>query len=34
MNLYPANGGYSLMLKGRNGMESETIRLPYEVNIG
>lgn len=30
LNLYPANEGYSLMLKGRNGMESETIKLPYE----
>ena len=30
VNLYPGNEGYSLMLKGRNGADSETIRLPYE----
>ncbi|XP_048243565.1 transcription factor SPT20 homolog [Haliotis rufescens] len=30
LNLYPANEGYSLMLKARNGVESETIKLPYE----
>ena len=32
VNLYPGNEGYSLMLKGRNGSDSETIKLPYEVN--
>ena len=31
INLYPGNEGYSLMLRGRNGGETETIRLPYEV---
>jgi len=31
VNLYPGNEGYSLMLRGRNGCDSETIRLPYEV---
>uniref|UniRef100_A0A0L8H7H7 Spt20-like SEP domain-containing protein n=1 Tax=Octopus bimaculoides TaxID=37653 RepID=A0A0L8H7H7_OCTBM len=30
LNLYPANEGYTLMLKGRNGIDSETIKLPYE----
>ncbi|XP_077983671.1 uncharacterized protein LOC144438497 isoform X2 [Glandiceps talaboti] len=30
VNLYPGNEGYSLMLKGKNGSDSETIRLPYE----
>ncbi|EDO44494.1 predicted protein, partial [Nematostella vectensis] len=30
VNLYPNNEGYSLMLKGKNGSESETIKLPYE----
>ncbi|XP_041358988.1 transcription factor SPT20 homolog [Gigantopelta aegis] len=30
LNLYPANEGYSLVLKARNGIESETIKLPYE----
>uniref|UniRef100_H3CX35 SPT20 homolog, SAGA complex component n=1 Tax=Tetraodon nigroviridis TaxID=99883 RepID=H3CX35_TETNG len=29
VNLYP-NEGYSLMLRGKNGSDSETIRLPYE----
>ena len=32
VNLYPGNEGYSLMLRGRNGFDSETIRLPYEVH--
>ncbi|KAM6987169.1 transcription factor SPT20 homolog [Aplochiton taeniatus] len=30
VNLYPGSEGYSLMLRGRNGSDSETIRLPYE----
>ncbi|XP_039601741.1 transcription factor SPT20 homolog isoform X1 [Polypterus senegalus] len=30
VNLYPGNEGYSLMLRGKNGTDSETIRLPYE----
>ncbi|KAJ8391480.1 hypothetical protein AAFF_G00089540 [Aldrovandia affinis] len=30
VNLYPGNEGYSLMLRGKNGCDSETIRLPYE----
>ncbi|XP_074650481.1 uncharacterized protein LOC141905506 isoform X2 [Tubulanus polymorphus] len=30
LNLYPGNEGYSLMLRGRNGGDSETVRLPYE----
>uniref|UniRef100_L7M7N4 Spt20-like SEP domain-containing protein n=1 Tax=Rhipicephalus pulchellus TaxID=72859 RepID=L7M7N4_RHIPC len=30
LNLYAGNEGYSLMLKTRNGTETETIRLPYE----
>ncbi|XP_035680860.1 transcription factor SPT20 homolog isoform X4 [Branchiostoma floridae] len=30
VNLYPGNKGYSLMLKGKNGIDSETIKLPYE----
>jgi len=34
VNLYPGNEGYSLMLRGRNGCDSETIRLPYEVLNG
>ena len=33
VNLYPGNEGYSLMIKGRNGCNSETIKLPYEVRI-
>ncbi|KAK3099204.1 hypothetical protein FSP39_000975 [Pinctada imbricata] len=32
LKLYPGNEGYSLMLRGRNGVESETLRLPYEVS--
>ena len=32
VNLYPGNEGYSMMLRGRNGCDSETIRLPYEVH--
>lgn len=30
LNLYPGNEGYSLMLRSRTGVETETIRLPYE----
>ncbi|XP_006730845.1 transcription factor SPT20 homolog [Leptonychotes weddellii] len=30
VNLYPGEGGYSLMLEGKHGACSETIRLPYE----
>ncbi|XP_064339276.1 transcription factor SPT20 homolog [Camelus dromedarius] len=30
VNLYPGKEGYSLMLKGKNGSFSESIRLPYE----
>uniref|UniRef100_A0A4W3K1U4 SPT20 homolog, SAGA complex component n=1 Tax=Callorhinchus milii TaxID=7868 RepID=A0A4W3K1U4_CALMI len=30
VNLYPGNEGYSMMLRGKNGSDSETIRLPYE----
>ncbi|XP_078242845.1 transcription factor SPT20 homolog isoform X9 [Pogona vitticeps] len=30
VNLYPGNEGYSLMLRGKNGSDSETLRLPYE----
>lgn len=30
VNLYPGNEGYSLLLKGRTGADSETMRLPYE----
>ncbi|XP_064608433.1 transcription factor SPT20 homolog isoform X1 [Liolophura sinensis] len=30
LNLYHANEGYSLLLRGRNGVETETIKLPYE----
>ena len=30
VNLYAGNQGYSLMLKGRSGGDSETICLPYE----
>ncbi|NWQ72137.1 SP20H factor, partial [Neopipo cinnamomea] len=30
VNLYLGNEGYSLMLRGKNGSDSETIRLPYE----
>ncbi|XP_061495043.1 transcription factor SPT20 homolog isoform X4 [Rhineura floridana] len=30
VNLYPGSEGYSLMLRGKNGSDSETIRLPYE----
>nr|XP_032661787.1 transcription factor SPT20 homolog isoform X7 [Chelonoidis abingdonii] len=30
VNLYPGNEGYSLMLRGKNGSDSETIRMPYE----
>ncbi|KAJ8256437.1 hypothetical protein COCON_G00185890 [Conger conger] len=30
VNLYPGNEGYSLRLRGKNGSDSETIRLPYE----
>uniref|UniRef100_A0A8C3YVA7 Spt20-like SEP domain-containing protein n=1 Tax=Catagonus wagneri TaxID=51154 RepID=A0A8C3YVA7_9CETA len=30
VNLYPGNEGYSLMLNGKNGSYSESIKLPYE----
>ncbi|KAG9348445.1 hypothetical protein JZ751_002180 [Albula glossodonta] len=30
VNLYSGNDGYSLMLRGKNGSDSESIRLPYE----
>ncbi|KAL8573386.1 hypothetical protein ACOMHN_032401 [Nucella lapillus] len=30
LSLYPGNEGYSLMLRSRSGVESETIKLPYE----
>ncbi|XP_055249671.1 transcription factor SPT20 homolog [Moschus berezovskii] len=30
INLYPGKQGYSLMLKGKHGSYSESIRLPYE----
>nr|XP_035942389.1 transcription factor SPT20 homolog [Halichoerus grypus]XP_035944407.1 transcription factor SPT20 homolog [Halichoerus grypus] len=30
VNLHPGGGGYSLMLEGKHGACSETIRLPYE----
>ncbi|GAB6027309.1 Transcription factor SPT20 [Chamberlinius hualienensis] len=30
VNLYAGNEGYSVMLKGRNGADTETVRLPYE----
>ncbi|XP_026509256.1 transcription factor SPT20 homolog [Terrapene carolina triunguis] len=30
VNLYPGNEGYSLMLRGKNGSDSETIRMSYE----
>ena len=33
MNMYPGSEGYSLMLRGRNGEDSETLRLPYEVSM-
>jgi len=33
LNLYAGNEGYSLMIKGRNGIETETFKLPYEVYI-
>lgn len=32
INLYPGNEGYSMMLQGRNGADTETVRLPYEEN--
>lgn len=32
LKLYPGNEGYSLMLRGRSGVESETFKLPYEVS--
>ncbi|KAL4234109.1 transcription cofactor [Mactra antiquata] len=31
LNLYPGNDGYSLMLRSKTGVETETCRLPYEV---
>ncbi|XP_070196914.1 transcription factor SPT20 homolog isoform X2 [Littorina saxatilis] len=30
LSLYPGNEGYSLMLRARSGVETETIKLPYE----
>lgn len=30
LNLYPGNEGYSLMLKSKAGVETETFKLPYE----
>ncbi|XP_025086918.1 transcription factor SPT20 homolog [Pomacea canaliculata] len=30
LSLYPGTEGYSLMLRARSGVESETIKLPYE----
>ena len=33
LNLYAGSEGYSLMIKGRNGIETETFKLPYEVYI-
>ena len=33
LSLYPGNEGYSLMLRARSGVESETIKLPYEVRM-
>ena len=32
LNLYPGNEGYSLMLKSKTGVETETVKLPYEVS--
>lgn len=31
LNLYPGNEGYSLMLRGKTGVETETCKLPYEI---
>ncbi|XP_060603826.1 mucin-2-like [Ruditapes philippinarum] len=31
LNLYPGNDGYSLMLRSKTGVETETCKLPYEV---
>ena len=33
LNLYPGNEGYSLMLKSKTGIETETVKLPYEVSF-
>ncbi|XP_077001331.1 transcription factor SPT20 homolog [Tamandua tetradactyla] len=30
VNLYPGNEGYSLMIRGKHGSDSETIQVPYE----
>ncbi|XP_059178959.1 transcription factor SPT20 homolog isoform X2 [Physella acuta] len=30
LSLYPGNEGYSIMLKSKSGVESETMKLPYE----
>jgi len=30
LSLYPGNEGYSIMLRSRSGVESETMKLPYE----
>lgn len=32
LNLFAGNEGYSLMIKGRNGIEAETLKLPYEAS--
>lgn len=32
LKLYPGNEGYSIMLRGRGGVELETLKLPYEVS--
>ncbi|XP_061165459.1 transcription factor SPT20 homolog isoform X2 [Saccostrea echinata] len=32
LKLYPGNEGYSVMLRGRGGVELETLKLPYEVS--
>ena len=31
VNLYPDNEGYTLLLRGKRGNDSETVRMPYEV---
>lgn len=33
LSLYPGNEGYSIMLKSKSGVESETMKLPYEVSL-
>lgn len=32
LKLYPGNEGYSILLRGRGGLELETLKLPYEVS--